>query len=78
MNEEGEKVWVTFKYERLPTVCYRCGRLGHDDKHCDAKEPRQTTEYQYGDWIRANGSFKGGQEKMKVRKEVHPSSNFDR
>lgn len=77
LNEEGEKVWVTFKYERLPTVCYRCGRLGHDDKHCDAKESGLTTEYQYGDWIRANGSFKGGQEKMRARKEVHPSSNFN-
>ncbi|KAF8391213.1 hypothetical protein HHK36_023515 [Tetracentron sinense] len=24
-------------YERLPTCCYFCGRLGHNDKHCQAK-----------------------------------------
>ena len=33
-NVDGEKFWVSFKYERLPTFCYLCGRLGHDDKHC--------------------------------------------
>ena len=45
MNGEGEKLWVTFKYERLPMVCYFCGRLGHDDKHCVATETAQVTEY---------------------------------
>ena len=33
-NAEGERVWINFKYERLPTFCYICGILGHDDKHC--------------------------------------------
>ena len=76
MSMEGEKLWVTFKYERLPTVCYICGRLGHDDMHCVARKARQVTEYQYGDWIRANGGYRGGQDKTKPRKEEHqPSSN---
>ena len=45
MNEEGEKLWVTFKYERLPMVCYICGRLGYDDRHCVATKMGQATEY---------------------------------
>ena len=34
MNMEKEKVWATFKYDRLLTVCYVYGRTGHDDQHC--------------------------------------------
>ncbi|XP_030930790.1 uncharacterized protein LOC115956604 [Quercus lobata] len=70
LNGEGEKVWVTFKYERLPTVCYKCGILGHDDRHCEELGLEQVTEYQYDDWIRANGNSRGGPERMKSRKEM--------
>ena len=70
LNGEGEKVWVTFKYERLPTVCYKCGILGHDDRHCEELGLEQVTEYQYDDWIRANGNSRGGLERMKSRKEM--------
>ena len=31
---EGGKHWVTFKYKRLPTIYFICGRIGHDVKHC--------------------------------------------
>lgn len=34
VSKDGEKYWVQFRYERLPTFCYLCGKLGHDDKHC--------------------------------------------
>lgn len=32
---DGKEVWVSFKYERLPNICYWCGRLTHDDRDCD-------------------------------------------
>lgn len=32
--ENGMKTWVSFKYERLPNLCYWCGCVGHDDKDC--------------------------------------------
>lgn len=32
--ENGDKIWVSFKYERLPNICYWCGWLDHSDKDC--------------------------------------------
>ena len=42
---EGGKSWVSFKYERLPNLCYWCGRLDHDDKNCEL-------------WIQSKGTLK--------------------
>ena len=30
----GEKIWVSFKYECLPNIWYWCGCFDHDDKDC--------------------------------------------
>ena len=57
---EGDKYWVHFKYERLPTFCFFCGKMGHDLKHCNACLDKQSVTPQYGEWLRASGSSKGG------------------
>ena len=36
---------MSFKYERLPNICYWCGRLTHDDRDCDL-------------WIDSEGTLK--------------------
>lgn len=75
---EGERIsiWVTFKYERLLTICFVYGRIGHDRKRCLTSNNGQTAEYQYVDWIRANGNFKGSQERAKPRRDdINPSNN---
>ena len=48
--------WVSFKYERLPNLCYWCGRLTHSDKDCekwfDSEGSLQQEDQQFGAWIR--------------------------
>ena len=34
-SSQGEQGWVSFKYERLPNLCYWCGSLSHVDKDCE-------------------------------------------
>ena len=43
-HADGEVGWVSFKYERLPNLCYWCGRLSHSDKDCEL-------------WIRSQGTL---------------------
>lgn len=31
----GEWIWINFKYERLPSFCFYCGKIGHTDKFCE-------------------------------------------
>lgn len=57
-NVYGEEFWVTFKYERLPVFCFHCGRLGHDDKHCQECTDHQKSSRQFDDWLRAYVSTK--------------------
>ena len=53
----GQKVWTTFKYERLPMFCHYCGLLGHDIKHCAnyfvPMKFGKEVQLQYGDWLKA-------------------------
>ena len=55
--EEGEKIWVSFKYERLPNIYYWCGCFDHGDKDCDiwiqSKGTLQVSSQQFGAWLRA-------------------------
>nr|POF04633.1 hypothetical protein CFP56_39167 [Quercus suber] len=74
-NLDGERLWVTFKYERLLTICFLCGRIEHNDRHCPTFSDEQKREHQYRDWIRANGNYKGSVEKVKPRNESSNQSN---
>ena len=64
-NAEGERSWVTFKYERLPTSCFTCGIMGHDNKYCQMNLDWQHANPQYGEWLRARSANKGGTNRMR-------------
>ncbi|KAF8410604.1 hypothetical protein HHK36_003136 [Tetracentron sinense] len=60
----SEKELFPVTYEKLPTVCYSCGCMGHDAKHCVVQIPEQgslsddcTVDYApaeiFGPWLRS-------------------------
>ncbi|KAL9662854.1 hypothetical protein QQ045_027689 [Rhodiola kirilowii] len=34
-EEDREPVWIDYKYERLPMLCFKCERLTHESNKCD-------------------------------------------
>ncbi|KAF4390951.1 hypothetical protein G4B88_030629 [Cannabis sativa] len=54
-----EEAWIQFKYEKLPYLCFNCGRLAHLDKICHAPKamvfPKAGNAVQmYGPWIKSD------------------------
>ena len=53
----GEKRWIRFKYEQLPSLCYWCGCLNHDDKDCElwvqSNDTLTLDQQQFGLFLRA-------------------------
>ncbi|KAF5477665.1 hypothetical protein F2P56_004284, partial [Juglans regia] len=52
INVDGKKTWVYFKYERLPSLCFKCGVIRHVKNSCSNQEGREG-QSQYGAWLRA-------------------------
>ena len=55
--DNGKDLWVSFKYERLPNLCYWCGCLTHNDCDCpfwiESEGSLKTESQQFGSWIKA-------------------------
>lgn len=55
--DDDKEQWVSFKYERLPNLCYWCGCLTHNNRDCDLWTDSEGTlteaNKQYGPWIKA-------------------------
>ena len=60
--EDKKEQWVSFKYERLPNLCYWCGCLTHSDRECDlwidSAGTLKEKDKHYGSWLRA-APFRG-------------------
>lgn len=48
--------WVNFKYEGLPTFCYICGMIGHNERFCEKlfETSLEKIEKPYGSWLKAD------------------------
>ena len=55
---KGGDGWVSFRYERLPIMCYGCGMLTHNDRDCTsgprARGTQSEGDKQFGSWLRAS------------------------
>lgn len=49
----GKTHWVTFKYEKLPIFCFRCGRILHEAGGCPERVV-VGSEARWGPWLRAD------------------------
>ncbi|KAL9691026.1 hypothetical protein QQ045_011443 [Rhodiola kirilowii] len=52
-DEDVEPIWIEYKYERLPIVCARCGRLTHDSNTCDFKKDEPVSK-KFGSKLRVD------------------------
>lgn len=58
VNTEDDQLWVDFKYDRLPHVCYSCERIRHYTTSCEIvlyKEPGpgEAKSSNLGYWLKA-------------------------
>ena len=56
--DDGKDLWIPFKYERLPNLCYRCGCLSHDERNCEVWSVCEGNlgdeSPQFGPWVKAS------------------------
>lgn len=80
---KGEQNWVSFRCERLPTFFFLCGKLGHNENHCESNQAEKAGDRQYGEWMRARGLAKTGGEKVdfsdnkKLKSKGNDCMNFN-
>ncbi|KAF5471373.1 hypothetical protein F2P56_008182 [Juglans regia] len=55
LSYAGKKTWIPFKYERLPTFCFKCGVIKHAKSGCLVSSLGDS-KLQYGAWLRAPAS----------------------
>ncbi|XP_075654591.1 uncharacterized protein LOC142624738 [Castanea sativa] len=80
--EGGESRWVSFKYERLPNFCYRCGLLNHALKDCNeglehSKEERINV-LRYRAWLRGDLIRRSGNEMARYGVRNDAEGSFEK
>lgn len=54
-RSENQWCWANFRYEGVPTFCFICGLIGHNEKYCERlfDTPMEKIEKPYGAWMKA-------------------------
>lgn len=52
--EEGETFCCPVKYEKLPLICFYCGKLGHGTNDCKDTFGDQSPVKLFGPWLKAS------------------------
>jgi len=71
----GNSCWVSFKYEKLPFLCFRCGRIIHSPKgYSDQNSKKISHEEGWGLWLRAEDLSRGPEltEGQKEARSISP------
>ncbi|XP_035543563.1 uncharacterized protein LOC118347656 [Juglans regia] len=50
---QGLKTWIPIQYEKLLRFCLQCGRIVHEEKGCTVPILMETSNRQFGSWLRA-------------------------
>lgn len=63
-----DKVWISFKYENLPSFCFGCGRIGHGLIDCvfisSSEKDRMVDNFPYSNALKVESAIYG-KESMK-------------
>ncbi|KAF4376979.1 hypothetical protein F8388_022695 [Cannabis sativa] len=67
--------WIRFKYEKLPFLCFNCGRLAHSNGECSSPTAWVTPATgdavcMYGPWIKVEGPRGNFFSTSRVRRDV--------
>lgn len=53
IDETGEQLWITIRYERIPDFCFHCGIIGHVAKECiKACVNKEENHFEFGSWMK--------------------------
>lgn len=70
----GTSHWVTFKYEKLPMLCFDCGRILHGAKGCpftpDYRMNKTKKEKEWGIWLRTGSGWRQNSNATHNREET--------
>ncbi|XP_060965272.1 uncharacterized protein LOC133034240 [Cannabis sativa] len=77
----GDRIWLPFRYERLPFMCFSCGKIGHDFRSC-ASHPvtvvdgKGRSSAAFGAWLKIDDKPMGQKGRTENTEDGEKGTNF--